>query len=605
MAAINGTVKWGQVPLWYSGSEMQQQQYSYGGNYLVSANMPMIYQIIWTSTGVNEMYEPTASGDIVNVVFKIYGTTEYPAPVALVDYDLIGQVKKTRDIPNTDLVTSSIANDQRFTIDVARMVADQLSYSLVPIGKGSWQNQTWGGMNGGMRKQDNVTENVSPYNVTRNGAYRRIRVDAEFEILNSNGLIELSSTNIAASNSIFVINSAPSFKSKTYYNQVFTLQKWTVSDSSQKRAMSNCPNFSVYVADKPAYQKPISITDEAEFLYFFVRESFNGSDDTDYYNRYEVYGESYNASDTLQQAFVLGSEWKNSGGTTHICSDISHNFDLHTSTSFTHAQNQLAVQNVAPAYINGHAYSITDANYPYPSANAVTPINASTSYYKLYVRGFYNANNPSPNLWVSVRHSNVYYYYLNDTGDVKSSYENVRFHWLNTAGGIDSYTARRDVLESISVQKSLMERALPNRRFIQDDKDGSGTDLANSVYYSDTMRGLDTYQGGKEVLSVDATTNNKVYTEPLNKVEATWLREMFYSPNVWVEYEAADSDEWNYKQNAASQMYDYNPYLRPSSKIYMPVIITNNEIVSLDQAQGLVSYNIEYTLSQGIVTQRN
>ena len=187
MAAINGTVKWGQVPLWYSGSEMQQQQYSYGGNYLVSANMPMIYQIIWTSTGVNEMYEPTASGDIVNVVFKIYGTTEYPAPVALVDYDLIGQVKKTRDIPNTDLVTSSIANDQRFTIDVARMVADQLSYSLVPIGKGSWQNQTWGGMNGGMRKQDNVTENVSPYNVTRNGAYRRIRVDAEIEIFNPGG----------------------------------------------------------------------------------------------------------------------------------------------------------------------------------------------------------------------------------------------------------------------------------------------------------------------------------------------------------------------------------------------------------------------------------
>tara|TARA_R100000655_G_scaffold46846_3_gene83814 strand:- start:1000 stop:2811 length:1812 start_codon:yes stop_codon:yes gene_type:complete len=603
MAAINGTVKWGQVPLWYSGSEMQQQQYSYGGNYLVSANMPMIYQIIWTSTGVNEMYEPTASGDIVNVVFKIYGTTEYPAPVALVDWDLIGQVKKTRDIPNTDLVTSSIANDQRFTIDVARMVADQLSYSLVPIGKGSWQNQTWGGMNGGMRKQDNVTENISPYNVTRNGAYRRIRVDADFEILNSNGLIELSTTNISASNSIFVINSAPSFKSKTYYNQVFTLQKWTVADSSQKRAMSNCPNFSVYLADKPAYQKPISITDEAEFLYFFVRESFNGSDPTDYYNRYEVYGESYNASDTLQQAFVLGSEWKNSGGTTHICSDISHNFDLHTSTSFTHTQNQLAVQNVAPAYINSHAYASTDINYPYTSA--VTPINSNTAYYKLYVRGFYNANNPSPNLWVSVRHSNVYYYYLNDTGDTKSSYENVRFHWLNTAGGIDSYTARRDVLESISVQKSLMEKSLPNRRFIQDDKDGSGADLANSAYYSDTMRGLDTYQGGKEVLSVDATTNNKVYTEPLNKVEATWLREMFYSPNVWVEYEAADSDEWNYKQNAASQMNDYNPYLRPSSKIYMPVIITNNEIVSLDQAQGLVSYNIEYTLSQGIVTQRN
>jgi len=604
MAAINGNIVWGQLPLWFNDNtyEMQNQQRRFNGNYLVCANEPMIYQAMWTSTGVDEMYVPSVYKDVVNVIFKIYATTDYPTPAASADWDLIGQIKKSRDIPNNNIVNSSVSASQRFTVDISRIVADQLSYSLVPINKGSWQNQEYGGMNGGAQKQDNITETVSPYNVTRNGAYRAIRVRAEVEMLGTTGAIELSSTTISSAPHVRVINSAPSINLKSYYNQVFTLQQWTATQSNQRRALTNCPNSTLNTVSVPLYKKSVSISDEAEFLQFFVRTSYNGNDDTDYYNLYEVYGRAYNKDGSQGLDFVLGSEWENSLGTTAICSDISHNFQKENATTFAHTQEQLCVQNVSPAYINSHAYAPQESDYPYVTAR--TPITSNTAYYRVYVRGFYNANNPAPNDWVNIRHSNVYWYSINDE-EQKSVYENVRFHWLNTAGGIDSYTARRNVMESISISKSLMETKLPNKRYMQDNVDSAGASLANSEYYSDTMRGYDTYRGGTEVLSSDAKVNNSVYTEPLNNVEAKWLREIFQSPNVWIEQKTDSSDQENYEMDEAYLMNNLNSYLRPGTSIYKPVILTNSEIVSLDQENGLVMYNIEYTESQGIITQRN
>ena len=114
------------------------------------------------------------------------------------------------------------------------------------------------------------------------------------------------------------------------------------------------------------------------------------------------------------------------------------------------------------------------------------------------------------------------------------------------------------------------------------------------------MRGWDTYKGGQEVLNVNANVNNTVYTEPLNKSEATWLREIFTSPNVWMETPTDGSSH-----DAAYHENIMNPYLRPVRTQYTPVIITNSDITSLDQENGLVQFNIEYTLSQGVLTQRN
>lgn len=608
MAAIRGTVVWGQIPLWFSGYEMSNQQVSYNGNYLVSANEPMIYQVMWTTTTggvINEMYVPAVNGDVVNVIFKVYSTTQYPTPSSsLSDWELLGEIKKSRDIPNTNVVNGTIPNSQRFTVDISRMVADQLSYSLVPIGKGSWENQEYGGMNGGVQKQDNITEAISPYNVTENGTYRCIKVIASIEMLNANGVIETSSTSVSATPSVRVINSVPDYSSNPYYNQMRVLQKWGVSPSSPKRAMTNCPNVTPYTTDTPAYMKSVDPTNQADFLYFYVKEAYDGDDDTDWYNLYEVYGQAYNKDGSTGLSFVLGSNWKNSLGTTAICSDISHNFQKYTATSFEHNQSQTCVQNVAPAYINTHAYAPQSANYPY--ATSRTPITDDTAYFRVYVRGNYYSQVDSA--WKVVRHSSVYWYSINreDNSDKRNKqlFQNVTFHWLNTAGGIDTYTARRDIIESISSDKSLMETKLPGRRYMQDDADASGA-IAIGSYYNDTMRGFDTYRGGTEVLSVNANIKNSAYTEPLGAVEAKWLREIFQSPNVWIEESTAFNNETDYQADAPYHMNAMNPTLRPASIIYKPVIITNSEVVSLDQEKGLVKYNIEYTHSQGIPTQRN
>jgi len=612
MALIRGTVVWGQIPLWFSGYEMMNQQVSFNGAYLVSANTPMIYQILWNAPvsaslpEVNEMYVPAANTDVVNVIFNVYATTKFPTPSAsLSDWTLLGRVKKSRDIPNTNVVDGGTAIGQRFTVDISRMVADQLSYSLVPIGKGSWQNQEYGGMNGGVQKQDNVTEAISPYNVTENGTYRAITVTATIEMLNSLGEVVTSTTTISQSPVVRAINSVPNFDDNIYYDQMRIINQNEPTQTSPRRALTNCPNVT-YNASTPAFMKSVNIYSQADFLYFYVKNIYPAADSNEFYNRYEVYGQAYEADGTAGIAFVLGSSWKNSLGTVGIFSDISHSFQKQSALSFKQDQNQVCVQNVSVGYINDNAYNPHLTDYPYGGVNnpSVNPIVDDTSYFKVYVRGIYWDGSA----FQTQRHSSTYWYSINREDNSnkfkKQLFQNVTFHWLNSQGGIDTYVARRDIMESITAEKSLMETKLPNRRYMQDDADTSGA-IAAGDYYSDTMRGFDTYRGGTEVLSVSAKIKESVYTEPLGDIEARWLREIFASPNVWIEDDSAFNNETDYLADAPYHMRQMNPTLRPQNIIYKPIIITNSEVVSLDQAKGLVQYNIEYTHSQGVLTQRN
>ena len=617
--AINGTVDWGQIPLWYvedpivgSYFDMQNQQFSFSSNYLVSANMPLIYQIVWTSTGVNEMYVPVASGDVVNCIFHVLGTTEYPLPTTS-EWDTLAIVRKTRDIPNTNVVNGNIPQNQRFTLDVSRIVQDQLSYSLVPIGKGSWQNQEFGGMNGGETKQDNITETISPYNVTRNGVYRTIKVHCTFEQLDASGNLITSTTTKSAAPHVRVINSVPDFTKNTYYARTHMLNRYSPTATVPKKALTNCPNTSAGTTTTfvPGFiKKRVRSSDQAEWLYYFIqdtRPSGAGISGSERFNLYEVYGQAYNKDGSTGSDFVLGSDWEPSdGGASRICSDISHSFAIETSSSylFEDIQYQIGVQNVSPAYINGHAYPPQNCNYPYGAVCAsggggaqFSPITANTDHYKVYVRGVWYDD--ASTTWKNITLSSTSWYKIDDQ-EQKSVYDHVKFHWLNAVGGIDSYTATRNVMESLSVDKSLITGNLPARRYHQATKLFDGTAVANGDYINDTMRGWDTYKGGQEVLNVNANVNNTVYTEPLNKSEATWLREIFTSPNVWIETPTDGS-----LHDAAAHETTMNPYLRPVRTQYTPVIITNSDITSLDQENGLVQFNIEYTLSQGVLTQRN
>ena len=70
---------------------------------------------------------------------------------------------------------------------------------------------------------------------------------------------------------------------------------------------------------------------------------------------------------------------------------------------------------------------------------------------------------------------------------------------------------------------------------------------------------------------------------------------MIISPNVWIEM---DTD-------ATQRNNTMSSYLRPSTKGYIPIIITNSDIETINQEQGLVKFNIEYTLAHKVRTQRN
>jgi hypothetical protein len=222
MATINGNIYDSFAPVSFTQSAKDLSKTD-RTNYLSSANVPKRFQVRWTGTGVNETYVPTKTastgvfpnqtGDIINMVFYVYATTKFENeppiyPANLSNWDLVAKIKKSRDIANKQYNSNAILNNQRFTVDISQVCQDLLSYSLVPINKGTWQSSQWGGMNGGQTKQDNVTQSVSLYNVTPNGSYRYIKVVAKPEILLDTGLV-VEATNKVNFSIITVINSVP------------------------------------------------------------------------------------------------------------------------------------------------------------------------------------------------------------------------------------------------------------------------------------------------------------------------------------------------------------------------------------------------------------
>ena len=602
--AINGSVTWGIMPIWYTGgggihANMNIMQYGSGGNYVNSANRPLRYQVVWSGTGIDENYQATAAGDIVNIVFRVYATTHYPNP-PLVDWEQIGVIRKSRDVPNQNSVDNTVPADHRFTIDIGPLVADQLSYSLVPLGKGTYQSYQFGGLNGGVSKQDNITDAQGKYAQTLNGAFRRIRVSAEAEVIQSNGTILEENISLSMPPTTAVINSVDQWdKDNPYYNETFTLQKWGSAAYTPKRLMSNCPNWSYNgtLANGVKIKKPVrpETEESSEWVYFYVSQSSPGGwDDNDVYNLYEIYGDVYDKDgNNLSNPFVLA--------------DFTLRMDLNNSTSFARNQNRVLVQNVSPSWIKNNAFDPQDSSaggVPMTTYTTAYTWDNDTAYYRLYVRGHYyqnqnsNAGSSPCNCWVSNRHSSIYYYEI-DREEACGAFDFVRFHWLNTAGGIDSYTAKKSVVEGLSISKETVERKAGDRMHWQEDKYSAGVTIPDGDYLSDSMRGGNTYKGGREVLNINAQKSNSVYTEPLNKPMAKWLSEIATSPNVWIETPtdvAADAAyHWN-RQNS---------YLRPEATMYTPVIITNTDLQTVNEEEGLVKFNIQYTHSHKTVTQRN
>ncbi len=282
MAKYKGIIFSGIQPYGEPSDNLIYMSYEWRANFLKSANTQMRYQVMWN--GLNENQAPSKAnfnannnkGDIINMVFKVYATTEYPYPVTFDSWDLVATIKKTRDIANKSYDTTAPSNEtpltfQRFTIDISQLCQDLLSYSLVPINKGTWQASEWGGMNGGQTKQDNVTETISDYNVSRNGTYRHIFVTAIPEVILANGTIEeVTGQNPLQFRKIAVINSVAQYEQQDiFYNKKYIVQKYAANPNFPRGFMSLCPNFT-QTTNAP-FLKQVREDEEAEWLYWWQK----------------------------------------------------------------------------------------------------------------------------------------------------------------------------------------------------------------------------------------------------------------------------------------------------------------------------------------------
>ena len=560
MATINGVIYDSFSPISFSNSA-KSLSLNWRSNYLVSANVPKRYQVRWN--GLNEAQTPlktngTAnSGDIINMVFYVYATTRFENgvfPSNNANWDLVGTIKKSRDIANKQYNSNNTLANQRFTVDISQICQDLLSYSLVPINKGTWQSSLWGGMNGGQTIQDNVAEDVSLFNVTPNGSYRHIKVVAIPEVILSTGLI-VEATNKINFTPITVINSVHQYEK----DEVWLFDRFPIGNGAGG-FLSYCPNDSSSIAISPKQKKSVRVDETAEWLYFYIRR----------------------AAKVAGAANRVNLKVITSDGNTFYVNDFADNLDYDGSASeYYEKQNKMCVQNVSVDYLNSNAKQADGTAY------TGSKITASTTYYTISL--WFTGSGFAESRMSEYRWFNI------DREDEKLPYDFVRFYWLNRMGAIDSYTAKRSVIESISVNRDTIETKSADRTWYQDNDDRFGTLIPDADYISNTMRGGNLYKGGREVLNVNAQKNNSVYTEPLNKNTAEWLQEIMTSPNVWIEM---DTD-------ATARGNTVNSYQRPSTKEYIPVIITNSDVETVNQEAGLVKFNIEYTLSHKVQTQRN
>ena len=594
MANYLGQLSWGIVPLNWSNSNLASMSWDYRANYLKSANDQLRYQVQWIKSGVNEGVEPSklsytgGKGDIVNAIFKIETTVDGS------NWTTIGTIKKSRDIANRKYSDGSAPEGHRFTIDISQLVSDQLSYSLCPINKGTWQSNDYGGMNGGTVMQDNVIgasgasgNPISDYNVSENGTFRRVKVSATFDIINGDGEIIDGGYTLSSPPTVTAINSVNQFERDSVYYDKYTVELYTGYEF-----LTRCPNWSGGSVNQD-FKKPVRIDEQAEFLQFYIRKNYSN----------EIRGAGL---DDLVGADGIKIVTYDSGGVenTFYLRDFEDNLLTEVSNGYVlpaNYQQQMFIQNISPDYIinSGNVWSPDNnrsnnpSNYPYWNAYASNTITSNTIYY--------TAELVKVGMWGSkiVRVVSHAYKYTIDRESENIPYGFVRFHWLNSMGGTDSYTAKRDVIEGLTISRSVIETKSGDRTWYQANSgavNGSEVNVSpNSSYISDTMRGGNLYKGGREVIGVNADRVQSVYTEPLNKSVANWLEEMMLSPNVWIE---KDTD-------ATARGNSSNPYLRPSTKEYIPVIITNSDVETVNQENGLVRFNIEYTLSHKVQTQRN
>lgn len=621
--ALNYTSKYFTlVPRGYNSSNLSYDSVwetfgTYGGSnqILVSANAPIVYQFRWIKDSMTESDLGSGTsgerveGDMVNAVFTVKMVSPSLRYLATwpTDYKTIAVIKKSKDIASTHPqapYTGSAVTGHLFTIDISQIVADQLSYSLVPIMGGSWgtendgttgptfgSNQSipaFGGMNG-QWEMNTIQQGVSGGNVlnaTLNGTGVLIRVFVQYEVQNAVGELELSSTGRTDGGSyVMAINSVPQ------WGDVFNHARFQVTSydgDPDRKFLSMCPNGDVAfeASESPeyiGYNKKIRVDDEGEYLQFFLEQvRYSWSEGTGTVD--ECWG--------IALKVEISDDNMASWARTRYLVDFSAENRLFEGTVVVTGAKKgprrhqwlMCVQNVSPAYIEQHnnGQNVTNISWHIPGNTAGAFTNSSTHYRVSVIQ-----RDSAP---LAEFRTSEYRYYEIDREE-PTPFGSIKFFWLNRMGGIDSFTAKRDVSRSVEVSQNTITRKKPWRRWIRDNSTNSNFD--DSV-------GGNMYPHSREVLNVNANSNYTVFSDPITFPEATWLEEIFTSSNVWIEKETEGSKYLEAYTGGGGG----GGYGRPSKKGYFPVLITNGGSTLINEAEGLVQVQFEYTDSHEINTQR-
>ena len=637
MAGINGTLaKSFGVNEDGTSNLNRTNQFEYSFSRLMSVNSPLVFQVVWSDSGVNELTEPSSAnysapnGDVINILFDIYQNVGSLQPASTADWDLVATVRKSRDVPNNlkrNFKVNGVSGlttpvSHRFTVDVSEICKDLLSYSLVPIGKGTWTSNKFGGLNGGEIVQDNVAlhASINPYIQRENGAWRNIKITTRAEIVNGDGTIveATSSASQLEFNDFYIINSVTEYDKNRVdhaeFTEAFMLSNFTPTRRNPKSFQTNCPNKITESSQithglKIVDFKEVRLTDNAEYLQWFQGDLGNGTTLFDK-DKVRIEVEAISAAGSITQRYYLFDFVE------FLKTDATN------SNKFALTQNQCLVQNVSPAFISRNGISQTSATqntWQNGGTVAGAALGEATPFYRVSLEGSDG---------VTVTRLSEYRYFKLDfekqlSNMATSSGTNpnisyntgkknfVKFFWLNTAGGIDSYTAKGFYTESYNVQREIIKRNEGNRFNY-----GIGFTATNnpitSSFHSDTLRGADNHKGGREVLSVNADRVATVQTRPMTPRMAEWVREIATSPNVWIETDSVDHtvegdifakvNQKNYSNNTSGLAQDGR---YPTNLKYTPVIITNSSVDVESDEQKQVVMTFEYTYAHEVKTQRN
>jgi len=442
----------------------------------------------------------------------------------------IAKIRKQEDIDSSGYIAAGTPA-KWFTLDISSIVRNELSYDLRAVNE--YTGNTGGNANEYLIEQDMTLSTIS------SNTQKAFRVEAQGEYITNAGGFEASDTTVTSSTIRYSNSSFPmNFQRRGSYHLSLY---WHSPDRSSSRYLTSEPNTSYIREDECQYLSMLgycgSVADEATLgrLYFY--------DSSGSQLPYNMYIDKVAVGDGSTSSGAFG----NNDSITRV------------------AQIGIGTKNIMKT---------SDSHW-----NGTKPSNLDdVSYYTFRTHGDTTDDVQG-----------VLKKYIIDRTPAHPM-GNVRFHFQNRLGGIDSYTCLAGSAQEIKRSSSVYQQTL-YRNFTQDMGVNKAVILDRQAI-SDSIGGnLDIQRHSLNALSVNAQKTYTASTRPINADTAKWLEELYTSANVWIEvpipYSATPSDDYDGGRNQL-----------------IPVVMVDGSMPIVN-SEGLTTMEFKYALSNNTMIPSN